>query len=358
MNSQQLITSINEISRSAKYVKKDIRLTLKKDLEQYRKYATTQEVASLDEITKIISTTVVTAEMRFRLQASIEPVKKVINRFAIDDAEAGLDANITRYNKYTNVHPMKGVSLNRSTKGYTVAIRGSRRTCKNLDDACKLMIEDYRVRHKAVSILADPLKHLITNDNCTLIRYSSQNAEYFDVQHILCKLGVRPTAANNKYKSVEGKIDAVIVHKNRHGGCIFRELISLKVVKLIMCFSIGPAKAFITQLLGIKTTSCLVMNKETECISRIQAFFREEQMITQRSVGKYRIDLYFPEYRLAIECDENGHADRNPKKEAKRQAYIETTLGATFVRFNPDEAGFDILVPVRSINRFIMARKM
>ena len=33
-------------------------------------------------------------------------------------------------------------------------------------------------------------------------------------------------------------------------------------------------------------------------------------MLTQHSVLSYRIDLYFHDYRLAIEVDEYGHNDR------------------------------------------------
>ena len=33
-------------------------------------------------------------------------------------------------------------------------------------------------------------------------------------------------------------------------------------------------------------------------------------MKRQFSIGSYRIDLYFPEHKLAIECDEHDHKDR------------------------------------------------
>ena len=39
--------------------------------------------------------------------------------------------------------------------------------------------------------------------------------------------------------------------------------------------------------------------------------FNGEEMIHQFSAGKYRIDLYFPEYKLAIECDEFDHRGRD-----------------------------------------------
>ena len=39
--------------------------------------------------------------------------------------------------------------------------------------------------------------------------------------------------------------------------------------------------------------------------------FNGEEMIHQFGVGKCRVDLYFPKYKLAIECDEFDHRDRD-----------------------------------------------
>ena len=46
-------------------------------------------------------------------------------------------------------------------------------------------------------------------------------------------------------------------------------------------------------------------------------------MQTQYTVIDCRIDLYFYEYKLAIEIDELGHNDRNTDYEIKRQREIE-----------------------------------
>jgi len=39
----------------------------------------------------------------------------------------------------------------------------------------------------------------------------------------------------------------------------------------------------------------------------------------QYAIGKYRADLYFIDYKLVIECDENGHADRDYEQEKKER---------------------------------------
>lgn len=57
---------------------------------------------------------------------------------------------------------------------------------------------------------------------------------------------------------------------------------------------------------------------------------------------RYAIDMYFAEERVAVECDEHGHADREPAAEAARQAMLERELRCTFVRFDPDAPNFSI----------------
>ena len=53
------------------------------------------------------------------------------------------------------------------------------------------------------------------------------------------------------------------------------------------------------------------LSNEQEALSQIMQAFRGEEMIHQFCPGKYRIDLYLPEYKLAIEWDEFGHRDRD-----------------------------------------------
>ena len=47
--------------------------------------------------------------------------------------------------------------------------------------------------------------------------------------------------------------------------------------------------------------------------------FEGENMQTQYSVLEYRIDLYFHDYKPAIEVDEKGHKDRNINDKIQRQ---------------------------------------
>ena len=67
----------------------------------------------------------------------------------------------------------------------------------------------------------------------------------------------------------------------------------------------------------------MINTKEQSVISAIKDAFEGEDMQTQCSVLSYRIDLYFHKYKLAIEVDELGHADRNINNEIERQRALE-----------------------------------
>jgi very-short-patch-repair endonuclease len=73
----------------------------------------------------------------------------------------------------------------------------------------------------------------------------------------------------------------------------------------------------------------------------------------QYPIGSYRIDLYFPAYHLAVECDEYNHADRDPEYEKTREEYI-LAQGNQLIRYNPNEPHFDLSNVIRDIHKVIM----
>jgi len=56
--------------------------------------------------------------------------------------------------------------------------------------------------------------------------------------------------------------------------------------------------------------------------------------IEEYNVLNYKIDLYFPYHKIAIECDEYCHKD-NILEDGIRQEDIEKELGCKFIRFEP-----------------------
>ena len=66
-----------------------------------------------------------------------------------------------------------------------------------------------------------------------------------------------------------------------------------------------------------------------------------------------RIDIYFFEYLLAIEIDEEGHTDRDLIFEEKRQKALEKKPGCKFIRINTSKEGYDADYEASRIQTFI-----
>ena len=97
----------------------------------------------------------------------------------------------------------------------------------------------------------------------------------------------------------------------------------------------------------------MINTKEKTVINSIKDAFEGEDMQTRYSVLGHRTDLYFHKYKLAIEVDELGHADKNINNEIKRQKALERELNCVFIRINPDEKDFNIFKEINKIHRHI-----
>ena len=97
----------------------------------------------------------------------------------------------------------------------------------------------------------------------------------------------------------------------------------------------------------------ITLTKEKSVLKPLMDTFEGENIQTQYSVLDYRSDLYFHDYKLAVEVDKKGHKDRNIEHEIKRQKAIEKELGCEFIRINPDEKNFNILKTINEIHKQI-----
>ena len=95
--------------------------------------------------------------------------------------------------------------------------------------------------------------------------------------------------------------------------------------------------------MGIKEET-RYLRKEIEIVGFTQETLTQVMIPFEflKSVASYRIDLYLPTLRLALETDENNHADRDPSYEQARQERIEEELGCKLLRNNPDASDFKL----------------
>ena len=98
---------------------------------------------------------------------------------------------------------------------------------------------------------------------------------------------------------------------------------------------------------------------ETETIRIIQAAFKTYNPIDQFFVAGYRIDLYFPKERIAVECDEPHHnTPAQQAEDADRCLQITELLGCKWVRYNPTTPNFNIGDVISTILLFIQNDKL
>jgi len=98
----------------------------------------------------------------------------------------------------------------------------------------------------------------------------------------------------------------------------------------------------------------IIMSLENQTIGFIEnSFSGVIKTKRQKSFNKYRVDLYFEDYKLVIECDENDHVDRDLFNEKKREEYILST-GTSIIRYNPNDKNFDLSIVLREIHKFIL----
>ncbi len=93
--------------------------------------------------------------------------------------------------------------------------------------------------------------------------------------------------------------------------------------------------------------------KESEILKYIEEAFQNIEIIYQFRCGNYRIDMVMPFYKIAIECDENNHNNRDIIYERNRELYIRTQ-GFSLIRFNPDDKHFSIFKVINQIIILVM----
>ena len=119
---------------------------------------------------------------------------------------------------------------------------------------------------------------------------------------------------------------------------------------------ISPDVLHLLKKFNIDTTNRKCLTKEQQTLSTITNVFKTEKFEDQFKIGTYYLDLYFPEYKIVLECDENGHADRKPWKERERMDFVNKELNiddTNWIRFNPDEHDFDIAKVIGAVYRKI-----
>jgi very-short-patch-repair endonuclease len=93
---------------------------------------------------------------------------------------------------------------------------------------------------------------------------------------------------------------------------------------------------------GASFSSENALTREQKTIGQIARAFAHLRSERQYRFPPYAIDLYFPDHKIAVECDEHGHRRYDQEAEMQRQQRLEQALECKFGRYNPDATGFSV----------------
>lgn len=152
--------------------------------------------------------------------------------------------------------------------------------------------------------------------------------------------------------------ERINISKKTNGGNQTATYITYDGLIKILLKSRKPKSIDMSNLIGLNRKTQYYVSIETDIIKCILTTFDGNNMKTQYNIGDYYIDLYFPEYLLAIECDELHHNNcKNKIQDDIRALQINNTLGCRFIRFNPYEKSFNLFVLLNDIHKHLFEYK-
>lgn len=114
-------------------------------------------------------------------------------------------------------------------------------------------------------------------------------------------------------------------------------LLTKRGLTRLLCVSKSIQACELANYFGINIIT-RVEYDESETLKYITTVFKKEEYELQYKVPntKYRIDLYFPKYKIAVECDEDHHKYQQ-KQDKKREDEIIEILRCSFIRYSPSD---------------------
>jgi hypothetical protein len=144
-----------------------------------------------------------------------------------------------------------------------------------------------------------------------------------------------------------------------NGGPQSTTFLTVKGIKKIISSSRKPSAINLAKLLNINIFDVFYIPLETSLICFLKEVYSAEELVHQYkyNIEPYRIDLYFPKYRLAVECDEYFH-DNKKEEDIKRENYIKEKLDCKFLRFKQDKKNKYLPILLNDINKNIESVKL
>jgi hypothetical protein len=155
--------------------------------------------------------------------------------------------------------------------------------------------------------------------------------------------------------------DRILVKTDTNGGDQHMIYLTYNGLMKILSSSRKSNLIEFSEKIGIDVKTKIYSCIEADTIKCIIQSFSGEEMIEQYNVcgTKYRIDLYFPKYEIAVECDEHHHKTiSNKLKDVERQLAIKDRIvDIIFIRYDPFDKDFKIFNIINEIYKEIISCK-
>ena len=189
-------------------------------------------------------------------------------------------------------------------------------------------------------IIIEDNKIIINNIEYNYMVLEKDNKKFYkaiDIGKILCIVNIRNSICNydSKYKC--------IFNVKTQGGNQDMSFLTFDGLKLLLNKTRSHNAIKLAKVFNLEVLNTFSECIETKTTSQIITVFKYEKIKNQYKCNNYRIDLYFIDYKLAIECDELQHNRNHNKIEDNiREEIIKNKLNCTFIRYNPFSNNFNI----------------
>lgn len=191
-------------------------------------------------------------------------------------------------------------------------------------------------------------KILESKYNCTVIFNEENNTCLYSLKDIGKLLNLKNI--NDKIKYLKNKF---LIKTQTKGGLQY--IVYINYIDLLKVFN----KTRKTNMISLAKDLDININNEiftcieSDTIKCILDSFYSEEMIEQYKINIYLIDLYFPKYKLAIECDEYKHiSKKNYDNERENKIKLEIKE-IYFIRYKPQDKDFNIFKTINEIYKYM-----
>jgi len=152
------------------------------------------------------------------------------------------------------------------------------------------------------------------------------------------------------------RYDKFLIKCKTNGGDQNMNFITYDGLHRLLFKSRKPLVIDFCNIMNIDISAKIYTCIEADTIKCIIEAFNGEETKCQYNIKCYFLDLYFPKYKIIIECDENHHKETvNKEKDKIREHEIKELIeGCIFIRYDPYSKDFSIFKVINQIYKIIV----